>query len=333
MMRAMVLGSPGKIEETRLRALDRPVPEPGSGEIRVRVKACGLCHTDLHTVEGELTLPRLPVIPGHQVVGIVDARGPGADRFAEGQRIGVPWLYSACGFCEYCRSSRENLCESARFTGYHIDGGYAQFMVVSQDFAYPIPPSFADAAAAPLLCAGIIGYRALRLSEVRPGERLGLYGFGGSAHIAIQAARYWGCEVYVFTRSEEHRALARELGASWAGKAEDDPPARIHSAIIFAPAGELVPSALRVLRRGGVIALAGIYMTPIPSLEYSSLYHERTIRSVANSTRQDARELLELAGAIPIRTEIETFPLEEANHALLRLKQSRIRGAGVLVID
>ncbi len=331
-MRAMVLEKPADVREAPLRAVESPEPEPGLGEIRVRVKACGLCHTDLHIVEGELPAPRLPVIPGHQIVGVVEARGEGASRFREGDRVGVPWLHDACGACEYCARGRENLCEFARFTGLHVNGGYAEFTVVSQDFAYPVPVSFSDEAAAPLLCAGIIGYRALRLSEIRPGETLGLYGFGASAHIAIQVARHWKCEVYVFTRSKEHRQLARELGAAWTGRAEEDPPTRIHSAVIFAPAGPLVPEALRVLRKGGVIALAGIYMSPIPSLEYSSIYHERTLRSVANSTRQDAHEILRLAGEIPIRTEIETFALEEANEALLRLKESRIRGAGVLIL-
>jgi len=331
-MRAMVLEKPADVREAPLRAVESPEPEPGIGEIRVLVKACGLCHTDLHTVEGELPAPRLPVIPGHQIVGVVEARGEGAIRFREGDRVGVPWLHDTCGACEFCARGRENLCEFARFTGLHVNGGYAEFTVVSQDFAYPVPVSFSDEAAAPLLCAGIIGYRALRLSEIRPGETLGLYGFGASAHIAIQVARHWKCEVYVFTRSKEHRQLARELGAAWTGRAEEDPPARIHSAVIFAPAGPLVPEALRVLRKGGVIALAGIYMSPIPSLEYSSIYHERTLRSVANSTRQDAHEILRLAGEIPIRTEIETFALEEANEALLRLKESRIRGAGVLIL-
>jgi len=332
-MQAMILEKTGAVERQPLLAREWPVPEPGAQEIRIRVKACGLCHTDLHTVEGELPLPKLPVIPGHQIVGIVEARGRGAERFREGDRVGVPWLYRTCGTCEFCRGSQDNLCDAARFTGYHADGGYAEYTVVSQDFAYPLPPSFSDAAAAPLLCAGVVGYRALRLSEIRPGERLGLYGFGGSAHIAIQVARHWGCEVYVFTRSEEHRKLARGLGAAWTGRAEEEPPAQINSAIIFAPAGSLVPEALRVLRKGGVVALAGIYMTPLPAIEYASLYHEKNIRSVSNSTRQDARELLELAGQIPIRTEIETFPLLEANQALLRLKQSRIRGAGVLTIS
>lgn len=329
----MVLERPGDIAEGPLLEKECPVPEAQAGEILIRVKACGLCHTDLHTVEGELHLPKLPVIPGHQIVGVLEARGRGANRFREGDRVGVPWLYSTCGSCEFCRRGLENLCERACFTGYHADGGYAEYAVVSQEFACPIPSSFPDAAAAPLLCAGIIGYRALLLSEIAPGGTLGLYGFGGSAHIAIQIAKYWGCRIFVFTRSAEHGELARRLGAAWTGRAEEQPPDGIDSAIIFAPVGNLVPEALRVLKRGGVIALAGIYMSPIPSLEYSSLYHEKTIRSVANSTRRNARDLLELAERIPIRTEIETFPLSGANQALLKLKQSRITGAGVLTVS
>jgi alcohol dehydrogenase, propanol-preferring len=328
----MVLETPAKIEEQPLKAREYRVPEPQGDEIRIRVNACGLCHTDLHTVEGDLALPRLPVIPGHQIVGVVEALGPDAAGFREGDRAGVPWLHKTCGRCYFCLRGRENLCERAQFTGLHADGGYADYVVVPHDFAYPLPGAFSDLAAAPLLCAGIIGYRALRLSEVRRGERLGLYGFGGSAHIAIQVARHWGCEVYVFTRSQEHRGLARALGASWTGGADEEPPGALDSAIIFAPAGNLVPEALRVLRPGGMIALAGIYMSPIPELDYHSIYHEKAIRSVANSTRQDARELLELACEIPIRTEVETFALVEANKALLRLKQSRIRGAGVLTM-
>jgi propanol-preferring alcohol dehydrogenase len=328
----MVLETPAKIEAQPLTERECPAPEPQGGKIRIRVDACGLCHTDLHTVEGDLALPRLPVIPGHQVVGRVDALGTEAVGFREGDRAGVPWLYRTCGRCLFCLNGRENLCERAEFTGLHADGGYADYIVVPHDFAYPLPEGFSDSAAAPLLCAGIIGYRALRISEVRSGERLGLYGFGGSAHIAIQIARHWGCEIYVFTRSQEHRALARVLGASWTGSAEEEPPAALDSAIIFAPAGNLVPHALRVLRRGGTIALAGIYMSPIPELEYRWIYHEKAIRSVANSTRQDARELLDLAREIPIRTEVETFPLSQANEALLRLKQSRIRGAAVLTM-
>ena len=331
-MLAMVMEKAGSVEEHPLLARQRPVPEPGAGELLIRVQACGVCRTDLHIVEGELPLPRLPLIPGHQIVGIVEAVGPGADSHREGDRIGVPWLRRTCGTCTFCRSGEENLCETAQFTGYHSDGGYAQHTVIPQDAAYPLPRSFSDATAAPLLCAGIIGYRALRLSEIRPCERVGLYGFGGSAHITIQVARHWGCEVYVFTRSKEHRRLARRLGAAWTGGAEEQPPDLIDGAVIFAPVGSLVPQALRVLRRGGVVALAGIYMSQIPALDYSSIYHEKKIRSVANCTRRDGQELLRLAGEIPISTEVETFPLAQANKALLRLRQSLIHGAGVLTM-
>jgi propanol-preferring alcohol dehydrogenase len=246
--------------------------------------------------------------------------------------VGVPWLFSTCGTCEYCREGRENLCEKARFTGLHVNGGYAQYVTVSEGFAYPLPGEYPDLEAAPLLCAGIIGYRALRLSNIKPGERLGLYGFGASAHIALQIARHWGCEVYVFTRSEGHRSLAETLGAAWAGRAEDEPPKKLHGAVIFAPAGKLVHDALRALRRGGTVALAGIHMSPIPETEYPLIYHERVLRSVANSTRQDARELLSLAPKVPIRTEVEAFPLSQANAALALLKESKIRAAGVLTV-
>jgi propanol-preferring alcohol dehydrogenase len=296
------------------------------------VQACGVCRTDLHTVEGDLVLPKLPLIPGHQVVGTVQAHAADATLFEIGQRVGVPWLYRTCDDCAFCRDGLENLCDDAQFTGLHADGGYAEAMVVPQDFAYPIPEGFSNVAAAPLLCAGIIGYRALRLSEIQPSQRLGLYGFGGSAHVTIQVARHWGCEVYVFTRSEGHRRLAQDLGATWVGQAQDTPSVKMHSSIIFAPAGPLVPEALRVLERGGTLALAGVTMTPIPEIKYDLLYWERTIRSVANFTRQDAHELLQIAAEIPIHTTTQTFPLEEANEALLALKRSEIDGAGVLVI-
>lgn len=329
-MRAMVLERAGPIDSCPLLEKDWPAPEPGPGEVRIQVRACGVCRTDLHIVEGELDLPRLPLVPGHQVVGMVEARGPGADRFREGDRVGVPWLHRTCGRCPFCARRRENLCVSAEFTGYHAHGGYAQYTLVPDEFAHPLPASFSDSDLAPILCAGIIGYRALRLSEVRPGEALGLYGFGGSAHITLQVARHRGCQVFVFTRSEEHRELARKLGADWAGGARDKPPGQLDGAIIFAPVGSLVPEALRVLRKGGIVALAGIYMTPIPEIDYSRLYHEKMIRSVANNTREDARELLELAAEIPIRTEVETFPLTQANQALRNLKESRVKGAAVL---
>ena len=333
-MKAMLLHEPKVAEQRPLELVDLPMPEPGPGEVRLTVRVCGVCRTDLHTVEGDLPLPKLPLVPGHQIVGVVEARGEGATCFEIGQRVGVPWLYHTCGECKFCQRGLENLCADAQFTGLHANGGYAQAMVVSQDFAYPIPEGFSDIEAAPLLCAGIIGYRALRLSEVQPGQRLGLYGFGGSAHVTIQVAHHWGCQVYVFTRSAGHRRLARELGAVWVGSAEDTPPAKMHGSIIFAPAGGLVPEALRVLERGGTLSLAGVTMTPIPELDYDKLvYWERGIRSVANFTRQDAEELLQIAAAIPIQTTVQTFPLERANDALLALKRSEIDGTGVLVVS
>lgn len=329
----MVLEKPKAAEENPLALRELPLPFPGPGEVRVRVKACGVCHTDLHTVEGDLPLPKLPVVPGHQIVGVVDARGPGSRRFREGDRVGIPWLHYTCGDCRYCRKGLENLCEKARFTGYHTDGGYAEAAVVGEAYAYALPQNFSDLDAAPLLCAGIIGYRSLRLSGVERGDRLGLYGFGASAHIVIQIAQHRGCEVYVFTRSEEHRRLARELGAAWAGRAEDTPPEEIDGAIIFAPAGRLVLEALRATRKGGTVALAGITMSPIPEIDYDSLlYHERVLRSVSNSTRQDAEDLLRAAAEIPVRTQVQAFKLEEANLALEALKQSKIQGAAVLTI-
>ena len=331
-MRAMLLRAPAPVEKNPLEAVDLPEPTPGPGEIRLQVSACGLCHTDLHEVEGDLPLPKLPVVPGHQIIGIVDGRGDGARRFALGERVGVPWLHWTCRTCEACRRGDENLCESARFTGYHVDGGYATHAVVPEAFAHQLPEGFADAEVAPLLCAGIIGYRALRLSDVKPGERLGLFGFGASAHIAIQVARYWRCEIWVFTRAPEHRALAKELGASWVGGAEDEPPGLLDRAISFAPAGSLIPLALGRLRRGGTLALAGIHLDRIPEMPYALLYGERTLRSVTASTRRDAEELLTLAERIPIKTEVEVFPLADANAALQRLKASRITGAGVLEV-
>jgi propanol-preferring alcohol dehydrogenase len=333
-MKAMILEKPGAVESSPLRLAELPSPDPKSGEIRISIRACGVCHTDLHTVEGDLTLPRLPIVPGHQIVGIVDHCGSEVSRFEKGQRVGVPWLFDTCGECEYCGSGRENLCPQARFTGYHENGGYAEEVVVGENYAYPRPAGITDSEAAPLLCAGIIGYRALRMSEARAGTRIGLFGFGGSAHITIQVARHWDCEVYVFTRSRGHQRLARQLGAKWVGRAEETPPSSIQSAIIFAPAGSIVPLALSHLDRGGTLALAGVTMTPIPVLDYDSLlYWERSVRSVANFTRKDAEELLKLAEEIPIQTTVHEFPLESANEALLALKESRIDGTGVLAID
>lgn len=332
-MKAMLLSESAPIEQSPLALGDLPIPDPGRGQIRIRVRVCGVCHTDLHTVEGELALPKLPVVPGHQIVGVVDALGEGVTRFQVGDRVGVPWLHQTCGQCDFCRRGDENLCESAQFTGLHVDGGYAEYTLAPAGFAYPIPDAFSDAAASPLLCAGIIGYRSLRLSEVEPGQRLGLYGFGASAHIAIQIARHWNCEVYIFTRSKSHRQLARELGAVWVGDARDDPGARMHSSITFAPAGWIVPEALRVLEKGGTLAINAIHMSPIPEMPYDLIYYERTLRSVANSTRQDAGELLSIAAEIPIQTEVSLFPLENANQALQTLKASQIDGAAALTIS
>jgi len=332
-MQTMLLRKPEAIEKNPLQLVEIETPKVRAGEILVRVRVCGICHTDLHTVEGELELPKKPLVPGHQVVGVVEELGENVTRFKKGDRVGMAWLHSTCEECRYCRGRKENLCESARFTGYHVDGGYAQYTVVSQDFAYSVPEGFSEEQAAPLLCAGIIGYRALRLSEITRKGRLGLYGFGASAHVAIQVAIHWGCEVFVFTRSEKHRKLAESLGAVWTGTSKDEAPKKLDSAIIFAPAGELVLDALEALDRGGTLALAGIYMTPIPQMDYlKHLYWERTVRSVANSTRQDGEELLQLAADIPIRTTTTAFPLRDANRALQLLKQSKIDGAGVLEI-
>lgn len=331
-MKAMVLTEPQAITACPLQVEELPSPVPGPGQICLRVQACGICHTDLHIVEGELPHPRLPLIPGHQIVGIVERLGAQVRQFRPGERVGVPWLYCTCQVCSFCRQGRENLCESAQFTGYHVDGGYAQYVVVAEAFAHRLPEHLSDVEVAPLLCAGVIGYRALRLSGIRPGERLGLYGFGASAHIVIQIARHWGCTVYVFSRQEHHRQLAQALGAEWVGEAQDTPPQTIHSGIIFAPAGWIVLEALRILERGGTLALAGIHMSPIPELDYSRLYQERVIRSVANCTREDVHQLLQLAEQIPIRTQTEVFPLTAANEALQRLKHSQINGAGVLQI-
>ena len=329
----MALDKPGPAEASPLQLREVAAPAPAPGEVRVRVHCCGLCHTDLHTVEGDLMLPKLPVIPGHQIVGMIDAVGSGVQDMKEGDRVGIPWLHSTDGTCEYCLNEQENLCDAAQFTGYHVDGGYADYAVARAEFAFPIPPAFSDENAAPLLCAGIIGYRSFRLSRVLIGERLGLYGFGASAHLVLQFARHLGCEVYVFTRTPAHRELARTLGAAWVGGAEENPPEQLDAAIIFAPAGSLVRDALRVLRKGGTVALAGITMSRIPEIEYSLLYQERSLCSVANSTRQDCHEFLQLAADVPLRTEIQLFDLEQANLALQELKTSRIEGAGVLRVS
>ena len=331
-MRAMVLSETKPVVEKPLIELETAVPEPKPGQIRVRVSVCGVCHTDLHTVEGDLDLPGLPLIPGHQIVGIVDKLGDGCHRYQPGNRVGIAWLNSACGHCDYCLRGLENLCEAAQFTGLHTNGGYAEFTLVDERYAFPIPDVFDDVHAAPLLCGGIIGYRALKLSGIQPGERLGLYGFGGSAHQAIQVARHWDCEVYVFTRSEAHQRHALTLGAVWAGSAGDKPPHLLDASVTFAPAGWVIPLALAHLRPGGTLAVNAIHTSPIPEMRYALMYGERGLRSVANFMRQDAEEFLQRAAEIPIHMDIETHTLSEANEVLSRLKASEVQGTAVLVV-
>jgi len=331
-MKACILKSPARIETNPLEYVDVPRPEPGPGQVLVRVHACGVCRTDLHVIEGELTPRKSPITPGHQVVGIIESAGQGASRYPIGTRVGIAWLHSTDGTCPYCTSGRENLCDHPSFTGYTVDGGYAEYALAEEGFVYPIPAGFGDLAAAPLLCAGIIGFRCLRLAEVGRGSRLGLYGFGAAAHVAIQVARHWGADVYACTRDERHQKLARELGAVWAGGTVDPPPVELDNAVIFAPAGEIVPASLKALKKGGILALGGIHMSEIPPLDYNLLYGERVIRSVANNTRQDGHDFLKVAAEIPIHTETEVFPLAEANRALNALKNDAIRGAAVLQV-
>ena len=331
-MKACVLRSPAPIESNPLVYMDVPKPVPAAKQVLVRVNACGICRTDLHVVEGELPPRKSAVIPGHQVVGVIEAAGEAATLHAVGTRVGIAWLHSTDGTCEYCRARRENLCNDPSFTGWTVDGGYAEYALAEESFVYPIPEGFGDLKAAPLLCAGIIGFRSLRLSGLERGGRLGLYGFGAAAHVAIQVARHWGVEVYACTRDERHQKLALELGAVWAGGTVAEPPAKLDSAIVFAPAGEIVPAALKALKKGGTLTLGGIHMSEIPPLDYDWLYGERVVRSVANNTRQDGHDFLKLAAQIPIHTEIEVFPLAEANRALNSLKNDAIRGAAVLQI-
>lgn len=322
-----------KIENNPLQLVDLPIPEIESNEIRVKVNYCGVCRTDLHTVEDELENPNLPIVPGHQVVGEVDKAGKDVSRFQNGDRVGIAWLHETCGECKYCKRDKENLCENAKFTGYDVNGGYAEYAKVPAEFAYSIPEGFPGIQAPPLLCAGIVGYRALKLSELKPGNTFGIYGFGASAHVIIQIAVDWDCEVFVFTRSKEHQELAKELGAEWIGTAQDTPPKKVDNSVIFAPAGDLVPEALRVLEKGGTLSLAGIHMSDIPKLNYRKhLFFEKTVRSVTASTREDGRELLKLANEIPIKTRVQDFDLQEANKALQMVKHSEINGSGVLKI-
>jgi alcohol dehydrogenase, propanol-preferring len=328
-MRAMVLDTPGH----PLRLLDLPQPQPGSEQVLLKVRACGLCRTDLHIVDGELSQPKLPLIPGHQIVGCIEAIGERVEGLSLGERVGVPWLGSTCHHCRYCLAGRENLCDNARFTGYQIDGGYAEYTVADASFCLPLPADYPDTQAAPLLCAGLIGYRALQMTG--DGRNLGFYGFGNAAHILIQVAHYQGREVFAFTRpgDQASQQFARSLGADWIGGTDQLPPVELDAAIIFAPAGELVPVALRAVARGGIVVCAGIHMSNIPSFPYELLWGERTIRSVANLTRRDGEEFLALAPRIPVRTEVTLFPLEEANVALNALRLGQIHGGGVLVMQ
>jgi propanol-preferring alcohol dehydrogenase len=328
-MRAMLFEKAGE----PLRKTELPMPTPGSDQVLIRIHACAVCRTDLHVVDGELAKPKLPLIPGHEIVGTVDELGNGVSRFKIGDRVGVPWLGWTCGGCSYCRSGQENLCDRAKFTGYTLDGGYAELTVADQRFCFSIPDSYGDAEAAPLLCAGLIGYRSLVKSG--NGKRLGIYGFGGAAHIVAQVAKYQRREIYAFTRPGDQKAqeFALNLGAVWAGGSNELPPQQLDAAIIFAPVGHLVPQALQAIRKGGTVVCGGIHMSDIPSFPYSILWEERSICSVANLTRRDGEEFMTLAPKVPVRTEIETFPLEETNEALNRLRGGKIRGAAVLVTD
>jgi propanol-preferring alcohol dehydrogenase len=334
-MRAMVLRRQASMssDATPLHLQELPDPEPASGEIRVRVRVCAVCRTDLHVVEGDLHPHKMPIVPGHQVVGVVDRLGPGASRFAAGARVGIAWLRYTDGECADCRRGDENLCKRSRYTGWDADGGYAEYACVDERFAYAIPDAFDDVHAAPLLCAGIIGYRALRRSEVKPGERLGLYGFGSSAHVTLQVAKARGCEVFVATRGESHQRLARELGAAWVGGAEEAPPVALDGAILFAPAGNLVLPAMRALRPGGTLAVAGIHLSDLPQMSYEPhLFHEKRLTSVEANTRRDGEELLREAAAIGLRAKTTEFALDQANVALARLRDDRIDGTGILRI-
>jgi alcohol dehydrogenase, propanol-preferring len=328
-MRAMLLSAPGQ----PLRLADLPVPKPNSEQVLIRIHACAICRTDLHILDGELTHPKLPLVLGHQIVGTVEAKGSNVNNLHIGQRVGVPWLGHTCTHCRYCLSHRENLCDNAQFTGYHLDGGYAEYTVADHRFCFPLHPSYSDLQVAPLLCGGLIGYRAYSMTG--NAEKIGFYGFGSSAHILIQLARYQGRQVFAFTRpgDREGQDFARQLGATWAGDSNVLPPEPLDAAIIFAPVGKLVPAALRAVVKGGVVVCAGIHMSDIPAFPYEILWEERVLRSVANLTRQDGEEFLAIAPQIPIHTEITAFPLEEANAALDALRSGKITGSAVLQIQ
>ncbi|MFO7944635.1 MAG: zinc-dependent alcohol dehydrogenase family protein [Anaerolineales bacterium] len=332
-MKAMQFSKPSRVEEEPLEFVQIEKPEPGPGQIRIKVHMCGVCHTDLHIAEGDIRPSKSKIIPGHQIVGEVDALGKDVENFSRGDSVGVPWFYDACGECMYCKVGKENLCEDARFTGFDVNGGFAEFMIAEAAYALPLPPELSDRQTAPLLCAGIIGYRSLHQAEFKHGQRLGLIGFGASAHLTIQVAHHWEGEIFVFTRSEDHREHARRLGAAWVGGIEDQTPGKLDCAIIFAPAGHLVPKVLEKLRPGGTLAINAIHMSPIPEMPYRLIYDERTLRSVANATYQDGVEYLALAAEIPVEATTQVYPLRDANQALEDIKHSAINGEALLKIS
>ncbi len=333
LMKAMVLKGQYKIEDLPLKLEDRPVPEPKGNEIRLKISVCGVCRTDLHIVEGELPPHKMPVIPGHQIVGRVDKLGKEAKRYKLGERIGVPWLYKTCGRCKYCKAERENLCENPMFTGYDADGGFAEYVIVKEEFAYPLPENYPDKEVAPLLCAGVIGYQAFKATGLKGGGKIGLFGFGSSAHIMLQVCLYLGIDVYVVSRTEKELNLARKLGAKWTGKIDEEMGTLLDAVIVFAPSGELLVRALEKIDKGGIVVSAGIYTTPLPGFDYSHIYPEKTLTSVAHTTRKNVEEFLNLARQIKIKTEINEYKLEEANQALLNIKHSKVSGSSVLLVQ
>ena len=329
-MKSIRLYKQGSIDLVDLKFEDIPIPEPKANEIRIKIEASSVCHTDLHIIEGDLPLKKKPIIPGHEIIGIIDKIGENITHHQMGDRVGVAWLFNACLKCKFCKQGLENLCSNAQFTGYDNNGGYAEYIIVPETFAYPIPKIFSSAEAAPLMCAGVIGYRSLKLSNIKQGQTLGLFGFGASAHIVIQIAKSWDCEIFVFTRSKNHQEHALELGANWVGSTNDQPPHKIDAGITFAPSGPLIIDALKVLEKGGTLAINAIHLSDIPPIKWDYLWHERQIRSIANVTRQDAKEFLELAGKIPIKTTVTTYPYNNVKQALKDMKESKINGAPVL---
>jgi propanol-preferring alcohol dehydrogenase len=332
-MKAMVLKKQDRIENSPLRLEELPVPEPEESEIRLKISVCGVCRTDLHIVEGELPAHKMPVIIGHQIVGRVDKLGRNAKKYKLGERLGAPWLFKTCGICKYCKSNRENLCDNPMFTGYDADGGFAEYTIVEEDFAYPLPENYTDREVAPLLCAGVIGYQAFKATGLRNSGKLGLFGFGSSAHILLQVCIHLGIDAYVVSRTEKELQLAKKLGAKWTGKIDDDMGTLLDAVIVFAPSGELLIKALKKIEKGGKVVSAGIYTTPLPGFDYSYIYPEKTLTSVAHTSRQNVQEFLKLAGEFKIKTQINEYRLEDANNALLNIKHSKISGSSILIIE